>query len=60
MPEVRLDRRKRASQTDKEVGKRPCSRVAKHIQTPVSPMTPKSRVIRGALLFDKLNQWEKA
>jgi hypothetical protein len=54
MPEVRPDRRKRASQPDKEVGKRPCSRVAKHIQTLVSPMTPKSRVIRGALQATQL------
>jgi hypothetical protein len=48
MPEVRPDRRKRASQPDKEVGKRRRLRVAKHIQTLVPPMTPKSRVIRGA------------
>jgi hypothetical protein len=49
MPEVRPDRRKRAVQPDKEVGKRPSSRVAEHIQTFGSLMTPKLRVIRGAL-----------
>jgi hypothetical protein len=48
-PEVRPDRRKRASQPDKKVGQRSCSRVAKHIQTLGLAMTPKSRVIRGAL-----------
>jgi hypothetical protein len=48
MPEVRLDRRKRASTPEKEIGKRRRSRVAGHIQTLGSQMTAKSPVIRGA------------
>ncbi|MDB5758171.1 MAG: hypothetical protein JWM30_1460 [Burkholderia sp.] len=48
MPEVRPDRRKRASQRGKEVGKRRCLDVAEHIQTLGSLMEAKSRVIRGA------------
>ena len=49
MPKVRLDRRKRASLPEKEVGKRTRSHVAGHLQTLGSLTTPKTRVIRGAL-----------
>ena len=52
MPEVRLDRRKRAAQPEKQVGKRRRWRVAGHIQTLGSLMEAKSRVIRGAHEYD--------
>lgn len=55
MPEVRPDRRKRASPPEKEVGKRRRSCVAVHIQTLGSLMTPKSRVIRGARMLRLLS-----
>jgi hypothetical protein len=51
MPEVRLDRRKRASTPEKEVGKRRRSRVAGHIRILSSLMAAKSQVIRGALSY---------
>jgi hypothetical protein len=49
MPEVRPDRRKRAAQSEKEVGKRRRSRIAGHIPILGSLMAAKSQVIRGAL-----------
>jgi hypothetical protein len=49
MPEVRPDRQKRASQSEKEVGKRRRSRVAERIQTLGSLIEAKSQVIRGAI-----------
>jgi hypothetical protein len=57
MPEVRADRRKRASPPEKEVRKRRRSRVAEHIQMLVSLITAKSRVIRGARLC---RTWHKS
>jgi len=47
MPEVRADRRKRASQPEKRSGNRRCSRVAEHIQMLGSLIAAKPRVIRG-------------
>src|SRR5204863_960707 len=50
-PEVRPDRRKRASPPEKELGKRRRSRVAGPIQTLDSLVKAKSRVVRGALEY---------
>jgi uncharacterized protein YjeT (DUF2065 family) len=54
MPEVRPDRRKRASSLEKEVSKGRRPRVAGHIQTLGSLMTAKSRVIRGVQLMARV------